>query len=339
MPSARWLNKRRPHWARLAELEQRAGRSGVRALSHKELQELGLLYRQVASDLAALREDANEVELARSINQLLARAHNLLYAGRGHSGWGIVEFYTKTFPRIFRETFPYTLAAGVLFLMAGLMGALLSFRDASFERFLLGPQMMESIAEHRMWTESVLTIQPAASSRIMTNNISVCFTTYAAGITAGIGTVFFMLLNGLLIGVVGVACYEGGMSVALWSFVAPHGVLELPAIFIAGGAGLLLARGMLFPGNLPRGDSLRQAAGVSVKLLLGVIPILIVAGTIEGFLSPSLTIPAGVKFIFAAALFSLFASYLAFAGREKKAVAGSVAGTERVSAMAPGVTI
>jgi uncharacterized membrane protein SpoIIM required for sporulation len=317
MPSARWLNKRRPHWARLAELEQRAGRSGVRALSHKELQELGLLYRQVASDLAALREDPNEVEMARSINQLLARAHNLLYAGRGHSGWGIVEFYTRTFPRIFRETFPYTLASGVLFLMAGLMCALLSFRDATFERFLLGPQMMESIAEHKMWTESVLTIQPAAASGIMTNNLAVCFAAYAMGITAGIGTIYMMLLNGLLIGVVGVACYEGGMSLPLWSFVAPHGVLELPAIFIAGGAGLLLARGLLFPGNLPRGDSLRLAAGESVRLLLGVIPILIIAGTIEGFLSPSLTIPATIKFIFAAGLFSLFAAYLAFAGREK----------------------
>ena len=130
------------------------------------------------------------------------------------------------------------------------MGALLSFRDATFERFLLGPQMMESIAEHKMWTESVLTMQPAAASGIMTNNLAVCFAAYAMGITAGIGTIYMMLLNGLLIGVVGVACYEGGMSLPLWSFVAPHGVLELP--LIAGGAGLLLARGLLFPGNLPR---------------------------------------------------------------------------------------
>ena len=320
MPSARWLNKRRPHWARLADLVQRAGRSGVRALSHKELQELGLLYRQVAADLAALREDPTEVDLARNMNQLLARAHNLLYAGRGHSGWGIVEFYRKTFPRIFRETLPYTVAAMVLFLMAGLMGALLSFRDPSFERYLLGPQMIESIEQHKMWTDSVLTIQPAASSQIMTNNLSVCFVTFAAGIVAGIGTIWFMILNGLLIGVVGVACYEGGMSLSLWSFVAPHGVLELPAIFISGGAGLLLARGLLFPGNLARRDSLMLAAGESVRLLLGVIPLLIVAGSIEGFLSPT-RLPAGIKFLFAAALFSLLIVYLSTAGRQKPEVA------------------
>lgn len=314
MPSARWLNKRRPYWARLAELVQRAGRSGVRALSHKELQELGLLYRQVASDLAALREDPGEVELARDMNQLLARAHNLLYAGRGHSGWGIVEFYRKTFPQVFRETFPYTFAAMALFLMSGLMGALLSFRDPGFERYLLGPQMIASIEQHKMWTESVLTVQPAASSGIMTNNLAVCFATFALGILAGIGTMWEMILNGLLIGVVGVACYEGGMSLSLWSFVAPHGVLELPAIFISGGAGLLLAKGLLFPGNLTRRDSLMINAGIAVKLLLGIIPMLIVAGSIEGFLSPT-HLPAGVKFLFAAGLFSLLVVYLTSAGR------------------------
>ncbi|MGH9591619.1 MAG: stage II sporulation protein M, partial [Bryobacteraceae bacterium] len=108
MPSTRWLNKRRPYWTRLTELVERSGRGGVRSLTHKELQELGLLYRQAASDLAAVREDPLEQGLARSLNQLLARAHNLLYAGRRQPGWGVVEFYWRTFPRIFRETLPYT---------------------------------------------------------------------------------------------------------------------------------------------------------------------------------------------------------------------------------------
>jgi uncharacterized membrane protein SpoIIM required for sporulation len=316
MPSARWLNKRRLHWTRLTELVERAGRSGVRALSHKELQELGLLYRQAASDLAAVREDTLEGNLARSLNQLLARAHNLLYAGRGHSGWGIVTFYRSTFPRIFRETFPYTFAAFILFVMAALMGTLLCFHDPTFERYLLGPAMMESIQQHKMWTESVLTVQPLASSAIMTNNLSVAFATYAFGILAGVGTVYMLLLNGLMIGVVGVACYEGGMSGPLWSFVAPHGVLELPAIFIAGGAGFVLARGLLFPGLLPRRESLAAAGGESVRLVLGVIPLLLVAGTIEGFLSPT-HIPPMLKYVFAASLFTMLLLYLFRAGYDE----------------------
>lgn len=316
MPSARWLSKRRPYWERLTELVERSGRSGVRNLSHKELQELGLLYRQAAADLAAVREDPLEQGLARSLNQLLSRAHNLLYAGRKRSGWGIIKFYREDFPRTFRETFNYTLAAALLFLFAGLTGALLTLHDSAFERYFVGPEMMETIEHHQMWTESVLSVKPLASSRIMTNNIGVCFVTFASGILGGLGTIFEMLNNGFLIGVIGVACFEANMSGMLWSFVAPHGVLELPAIFISGGAGLLLARGLLFPGLLPRRESLAQAGAKSARLIFGIVPTLIVAGTIEAFLSPT-HLPMVLKFLFAAALFSLFTVYLTRSGREK----------------------
>jgi uncharacterized membrane protein SpoIIM required for sporulation len=319
MPSARWLSKRRPYWERLTELVERSGRSGVRNLSHKELQELGLLYRQAAADLAAVREDPLEQGLARSLNQLLSRAHNLLYAGRKRSGWGIIRFYKVDFPRTFRATFGYTLAATLLFLFAGLAGALLTLHDATFERYFLGPQMIETIEHHQMWTEDVLTVKPLASSKIMTNNISVCFATYASGILAGLGTIFYMLLNGFLMGVIGVACFEANMSNMLWSFVAPHGVLELPAIFMSGGAGLLLARGLLFPGLLPRRESLAQAGAKSAKIIFGIIPTLIVAGTIEAFLSPT-HLPAPLKYLFAIALFTLFTVYLAKSGREETPV-------------------
>src|SRR5262249_55660579 len=95
-------------------------------------------------------------------------------------------------------------------------------------------------------------------------NISVAFAAFAFGITAGIGTVWMMLLNGLMMGVVGVACWREGMSLPLWSFVAAHGVIELPAIFIAGGAGLGIARGLLFPGVLSRGSAL-VGAGPGVE--------------------------------------------------------------------------
>ena len=132
---------------------------------------------------------------------------------------------------------------------------------------------------------------------------------------AGLGTIYSMLMNGFLMGVIGVACFEANMSTMLWSFVAPHGVLELPAIFISGGAGLLLARGLLFPGLLPRRESLSQAGAKSARLIFGVSPTLIVAGTIEAFLSPT-HLPPPLKYLFAAALFTLFAVYLTQSGRK-----------------------
>jgi uncharacterized membrane protein SpoIIM required for sporulation len=308
--STRWLEKRRPHWNRLEQLVTVSGRTSVTALTPAELQELALLYRQSASDLASVREDPTSTQLAIYLNQLLARAHNLIYMGRRADRRGIWTFYKDTFPAIFRETFPDTLTAFVLFLVAAVAGVLLSIGDPAFSRYFLGPAMMQSIDNHKMWTDSIVTIKPLASSGIMTNNISVAFAAFAMGITAGIGTVWMMLLNGLMMAVVGVACWREGMSLALWSFVAAHGVLELPAIFIAGGAGLGIAKGLLFPGVLPRRESLARAGARSVRLLLGTIPMLAIAGVVEAFVSPT-PLPARVKFLLAAGLGTLLVLYLA----------------------------
>src|SRR5262249_39040458 len=152
------------------------------------------------------------------------------------------------------------------------------------------------------------------ASYIMTNNITVCFAEFAMGITAGLGTIYLLLTNGLLMGVISAACWQGGMSGQLWSFVAPHGVLELPAIFIAGGAGLLIGRGLLFPGSLSRRDSLVYYGGQAGRLILGIVPVLVIAGTIEGFISPSSFSPIG-KFALAGVIASLFTMYLTSAGR------------------------
>jgi uncharacterized membrane protein SpoIIM required for sporulation len=307
--SARWLEKRRPHWARLEQFVGVKVRRSVRSLTPAELQELALLYRQTASDLATVREDATSTQLTIYLNQLLGRAHNLIYMGRRAKASGIWTFYKDTYPAIFRETLPDTLAAFIIFLAAGVAAFLVAMADPAFPRYLLGGQMIDTIEHHRMWTQSIVTIKPLASSAILTNNLSVAFTTFALGVSAGIGTVYMMLVNGLLIGVVAEACWREGMSLQLWSFVAGHGVLELPAIFIAGGAGLGIARGLLFPGQLPRRASLAMAGARSVRLMLGTIPMLLIAGFVEGFISPS-NVPIALKFSLSAALGTLLLLYL-----------------------------
>ncbi len=308
MISNRWLEKRKPYWARLEELVQRSSR-GVAALSHGELPELGLLYRQTASDLAAVREDATTRQLASYLNQLLGRCHNLIYLGHKPKVSGIVRFYRDTYPHVFRQTLPQTLLALGIFAATGIVALVVTWHDPAFAYRLLGPQMMETIEQRKMWTESIVTVKPLASSGIMTNNLSVAFSAFAMGISAGIGTIWMMALNGLLIGVIAAATWKAGMALQLWSFVAPHGVLELPAIFIAGGSGLEIARGLLFPGFLPRKISLSQAGRRAAQLLMGTIPMLVVAGLIEGFFSPS-NAPVAMKFGLAAVLFLALLAYL-----------------------------
>ena len=287
---------------------------GVSALTHEELRELALLYRQTAADLSSAREHRLDAQLAAYLNQLLGRAHNLIYTGVRPRPRGLVRFYAVTFPQVFRATWRYTLAATLLFAAGAAAGTALSLADPGFQRFVLGGQMMDTIERREMWTHGIVAIKPVASSAITTNNLSVSFAAFAMGVTAGIGTAWMMLLNGVLIGVIGVACFRAGLSLSLWSFVAPHGALELPAIFIAGGAGLILARGLLDPGTLPRRESLAQAGGRAVRLLLGVIPLLVVAGAIEGFVSPESIDPAA-KFAIGASMLVLLIVYLARAGR------------------------
>lgn len=326
MISAHWLGKRQSHWDRLERLLDQTQSQGLGSLTRLELQELGLLYRQAAADLSALREDPSGKSYARSLNLLLSRAHNTIYTGQKSSARGIVHFYRYTYPQVFRRNLGLINTAVLLFLGGALAGLLLSLTHPDFMRLFLGPHMIETIEKHKMWTDSVVSIKPLAATGIMTNNISVSFLAFAYGITAGIGTVYMMVFNGVMIGVVGAACWVGGMSLPLWSFVAPHGVLELPAILIAGGAGLRIAQGMLFPGLLSRRDSLAQAGGEAVRLLLGTVPVLVVAGTIEGFVSPSPAIGWQWKFTLAAAIAVIFFSYLFFCARGNVSESAAVAG-------------
>ena len=317
MISTRWIEKRKPHWIKLETLLKQSSTGGLKSLSRSDLQELSLLYRQTAADLASIREDRSSVHFVRYINQLLVRAHNTIYSGHRANPMAVVDFFRDAYPKSFRRHLKHCALATFIFAIAGLVGAILTYQNPDFKVKLLGPQMVETIDRHQMWTHSIVGIKPLASSAIMTNNMSVGFTTFALGITAGLGTIYMMAYNGLLIGVIGIACWLSGMSVQLWSFVAPHGVLELPAIFIAGGAGFRIAQGLLFPGMLPRRDSLARAGTEAVQLLLGTIPILIIAGIIEAFISPtSLSIP--LKFSMAAALFVLLNVYLFGVGRQNE---------------------
>jgi uncharacterized membrane protein SpoIIM required for sporulation len=309
MITTRWLAKRKPQWQRLEQLLDRSGRRGIAGLDHSELQELGLLYRQTASDLATVREDVTSRPFTSYLNQLLARAHNLIYMGRRPNWGSIPTFYAQAYPRIFRETFPLVLLSALVFAAGGVEGAVVTLRDAGFAHQILGPQMIETIEKHEMWTHSILAIKPMAASGIMTNNITVGFAMFAAGITAGLATLWMLITNGLLMGVLAVTTARAGMSLQLWDFVAPHGALELPAIFIAAGAGLEIARGLLFPGMLPRKESLRRAGNRGAKLLLGMIPLLVVAGVIEAFISP-VKIATPLKFLLSAVLFTALVLYL-----------------------------
>ncbi|MGA2570440.1 MAG: stage II sporulation protein M [Terracidiphilus sp.] len=307
--SNQWLAKRRPYWDRLAALLGHAGAAGVKNLSRDELRETALLYRQVASDLSTLRQDPSARTYTEHVNQLLARAHHIIYSSRGKGFLKILYFLRDDYPLLIQRQIRYVLMSLAILMSGALLGSVLTLARPQFMRHLLGPEMVETIERHEMWTHSLVAVAPEASSAIMTNNLSVCFVAFAGGVVFGLGPVWSMFLNGLLLGVIGVACQQHGMSRDLWSFVAAHGSLELPSIILSGAAGLRLGHGVLFPGFYRRRDSTALAGVEATRMVAGIIPLLVIAGTLEGFFSPS-TAPAWLKFTVGGLLFALLVVWL-----------------------------
>jgi uncharacterized membrane protein SpoIIM required for sporulation len=316
MISNLWIDQRKNNWNQLDVLVRQVEANSVRSLNPAELRELGLLYRQAAADLSAARADRSSRALEQYLNRLVGRAHNYVYSGRRISAASVWRFFAHGYPRLLRRMSGYITAATAIFLLAGLLGTLITIVRPDFATMMLGPQMMDDIQQHKMWTDSVLSAKPQASSAIMTNNISVCFATFAGGILAGLGTLFLLFNNGLEIAVVLTCCAQHHMALSLVSFMAAHGALEIPSIMIAGAAGLRIGAGILFPGLLRRRDALALAGSEAVQLLSGTIPMLIVAGTLEAFLSPTHA-PMALKFAVCAVLFTGLVVWLSEGGKSR----------------------
>ena len=284
-----FLQHRRASWQRLETLLQQA-RTDPRRLSAPELNELGLLYRTLTSDLALAQRDFPNQQVTQYLNQLVGHAHTLIYRGEPLRRRQLTHFYRRGFPQLYRAVLPYTIAAFVLFLVPALAAFGAVTVSPEWIYIIEGPGIGELVAQveqGELWTEIAPGVRSAASSLIMTNNIRVMFLTFAGGMTAGLLTLWVLVSNGMhlgaLFGLLTVHNLAGGLA----EFVVAHGVVELSVIFLAGGCGLYVGDGLLRPGLAARKDVLIQRTRVGVQLILGAVPFLVIAGLIEGFLSPS----------------------------------------------------
>ena len=287
---------------------------GLRSLSQTDLRDLGLLYRQTAADLSAVRADRSSRTLEQYLNKLVARAHNFVYSGPRTSIAGLWRFMVHGYPRLLRRLSGYVWLATAITLITAALGVCATLVNPHFGELILGPEKMEGLRQHHLWMDSILSIKPQASSAIMTNNIGVCFYAFAGGIAAGLGTLYVLFVNGLMLGSIATVCAQYHLSLSLWGFIAAHGALELPSIMLAGAAGLRLGSGILFPGMLRRKDALALAGLESVQLVAGTIPLLTIAGTLEAFLSPTHA-PYALKFAVGALLFAGLCLWLGEGGR------------------------
>ena len=306
-----WIGRREPNWKRLDALLGQVEKKGLKSLPASEIRELASLYRSVSADLARARTNQVGDILVQDLQRLTSRGYNQIYQGSRRQDWqAVVEFCRWGFPAIVRRTWTYTAVATAIFFLGALVAWWYAWQDPAFISLTVPESLIEKVRDKgELWMGSIVGIQPLASSQIMINNLSVSFGAIAGGITAGIYTVYIMALNGLHIGAVATLVGQNNLAYPFWAFVFPHGSLELPAIFLAGGAGLLIGRAILFPGKYRRVDALKFYGGQAAQLVFGIVPMLVIAGIIEGFFSPSPVVPASLKYLAGIGIFTLLAIY------------------------------
>ena len=286
-----FVEKRQSGWQRLEELLNTVERSSLRRLHPDEVAELGTLYRWVTSDLAFASGRNYEASLRAYLNRLTARAHAVVYGASSEGGLQrVVRFYSATFPReVWNSRWPILLSV-VFFLGSASLAYYLIHVQPLNAYVLLPAEMIKPIHQglhaSNFETNEAIAGAPTMSAFIMTNNIRLAFLAFAGGATLGILTAYLLIFNGLTLGGLAAMYNDAGFGRDFWATIAPHGFIELTAVQIAAGAGLLLAAGILAPGRLRRREALRRNGRRAAILIVGVATMLIVAAMIEGFFSP-----------------------------------------------------
>ncbi|MCS6873206.1 MAG: stage II sporulation protein M [Pyrinomonadaceae bacterium] len=312
----RFVNERMENWEQLERLIEKLEKKPIRFLPRNEIKRLGALYRSATSDLAVARVENQNPKLIKYLNSLVIRAHGKIYRAESQGFSRIKNFFLKDFPATFRRHLNYFLFSAFLFTVLATFSFVLSYVDSNFAEALGLSSVKSYAASGHKWWLRINEANPIEATNILTNNIMVTFQAFAYGVFFCLGTIYILALNALIIGGIFGVCYSvnSDFGFDLLAFVSAHGFIELSCIFIAGAAGLMIGYSIADPGEYRRIDALKIAGFDATRLILGAAFFLVVAGFIEGFISPS-DLPSSLKFITGISSGLFMYSYLFLAGR------------------------
>lgn len=280
----RWLVKRAEGWRRW---QSRLG-EGRGARDPEELADLVSGYRALARDVSVARDVLPGSRLTRFLDGLYHDLHLLLY--RNEPPWQerLRRLYTQELPAAVAALRGELLTVTLLFLGAAVAGWLLIDSYPELAGLFASEDMISTVQQGKLWTDDLLNVVPSSvlSIGILTNNIMVSLTAFVLGAFYGLGTLYIIGMNGMMLGAIFAFVAQYGLDEGLFRFVLAHGVVELSVIVIAGAAGLRMGGALARPGDQSRAEAFRAAVHQAGLLLWVCVPFLVVCGFIEGYISP-----------------------------------------------------
>jgi uncharacterized membrane protein SpoIIM required for sporulation len=299
-------------------------RSGVKSLTVEGVKQLCRLYRQVTIDLSQARAAGEDPALLQYLNSLAARAHGQIYSARRLTLLPLLTFITSGFAQLIRRNWRVVGMSTAIFVLTTVASCLAVVRKPELAYSLFDEHVVEyenlrlekQEGEYKGNFTFSVSESPLVAATIIGHNVEVAILGFSLGALGCLLGVFLLIFNGRMLGTLSGLVWNGGYFVGFYSLILTHGVLELSAICISTAGGFRLGWAFLAPGSLSRGDAFRLAAKDGFGLLAGSILMLMVAGIIEAFVTPHFS--STVRWSVAAGTWTLFAIYVAFAGRRSR---------------------
>lgn len=304
MREAAFLKKNTPKWQRFETLLNGQGFGNPDLLAD--------LFIQLTDDLSFARTNYPESRTTLYLNNLTAKVHQSIYRNKKEEKGRFVAFWLRELPQLFYSVHRQLLYSFIIFAAAMLIGAVSAAHDETFVRLILGDAYVNMTLENIEKGDPMAVYKSRGQMDmflgITLNNVWVSFQTFAYGIMASVGTAYFLLMNGIMLGAFQFFFYQKGLLATSALTIWIHGTLEISAIVIAGCAGMVMGNSLLFPGTYSRLDSLKMGAKKGIKIIIGLVPVFILAAFLEGFVTRHTEWPALLKLtiILASASFILY---------------------------------
>lgn len=291
MTETKFVHKNAKRWTRFEDI--------IKTKGGREPDALAEVFLQLTDDLAYARTHYPKAEVTVYLNSLTSNFHNAIYKNKREKGSRFASFWREEAPMLFYNNRRYLLYSLLIFVLSGAMGALSAEHDPTYLRLILGDGYVDMTLENIEKGDpmGVYKSEDMASMffGITFNNIKVSLMAFAAGILFSFGTGFLLFYNGIIIGAFQYFFYQKGLLMTSFLTIWIHGTLEISAIILAGGAGLVMGHSLIFPGTYARVTSLVRGAREGVKMVLALTPIFIVAGFLESYVTRLTEMPVWGK--------------------------------------------